>query len=694
MTSAATGAAADVPRERAHFKELLLAEHFKELPAPAAGEPPAGDTGYEQLMCIGYQPQLAQLNAVVHLKLSNGYSGDICTSGSTEYVKFFSSTDDGASWTELGITSFTAWDVSGPKPLEFDVTLPVDLAQTCCKDENIVLIRAILSWEVPPGSATEPVVWGNGLDAHVQVAPLTLGSFENLWECLKIPIELEAVGEIVNLEQVIEFGAANKLTPVALHELYKGTEVPQHRYLLSEVARLLADPLALSAAAKEPEFALVPGLEDEVDLKAVIDVLLDPQGDETYEQLGCVGLNPNSNTLVATINIKLPSGYSGNLCTGGSNEYVAFWADWGSGYEYVGTTSVNVHDIASIPADDLQYSAALPFAQALTRRQPCAEGPNIVPVRAVLSWATPPSDTDPYAVPVWGGHLETNVLITPGEPITGGGPDLESIGSMPLSLIDKGTGLATGQSLVTFIASACPFGGEVVFTGHVINPSGGVGGPGLQYRILISTDGGSTFTPMTEEFSVQTHNWLTEAYKTVSQKPDAEGWCNCGEDYSASVDVVGNILGHWWTVGNGQLWVAMEARQGTIPLGPVAPKWTLIQIDNTAPAPVEVKITSGGGSCGDFKPGDLIEGSYSASDNEDLNSVMIAVEMPMPGATLSQTTSLKTLTSESGGWKLQTLASTDPCGYTIRALAADNTIVDSEYVGWTGEGYTGFCLRK
>jgi hypothetical protein len=691
--AAATTGAADVPHKRAHFKELLLANHFKELPAPAPGTPPAGDTEYEQLMCVGYQPQLGQLNAVVHLKLSNGYSGDICTGGSTEYVKFFSSTDDGATWTELGITSFTAWDVSGPKPLEFDVTLPVDLARTCCKDENIVLIRAILSWEVPPGGATEPVVWGNGLDAHVQVAPLTLGSFADLWECLEIPIELETVGEIVNLEQIIEFGAATKLTPVQLHELYKGTDVPQHRYLLGEVAQLLADPVALGAAAKQPEFTLTPGLGDHVDLKAIIEALLDPQGDETYEQLGCVGFNPNTNTLVATIDIKLSSGYSGNLCSAGSSEYVAFWADWGSGYEYVGTTAVNVHDIASIPADHLHYSAALPFAQALTRRRPCTEGPNIVPVRAVLSWATPPSETDPYAVPVWGGHLETNVLITPGEPLTGAGPDLESIGSMPLSLIDTGTGLATGQSLVSFIASECPFGGEIVFTGHVINPSGGVGGTGLQYRILISTNGGSTFTPMTEEFSVQQHNWLTDAYKTVSQKPDAEGWCNCVEDYSASLAVDGNILGHWWTTGNGRLWVAMEARQGAVPLGPVSPTWTLIQLDNNAPTPVEVEITSGGGSCGDFKPGDLIEGSFSASDNEDLNGVTIAVEMPMPGAKLSQTTSFKTLTSQSGKWELQTLDSTDPCGYTIRALAADNTIVDSEYVGWTEDGYTGFCLR-
>ena len=81
--------------------------------------------------------------------------------------------------------------------------------------------------------------------------------------------------------------------------------------------------------------------------------MLDPQGDETYEQLGCLGLNTTTDTLVATVDVKLPDGYSGNLCTSGSQEYVAFWADWGSGWEYVGTTSVNVHDIASIPSGGL-----------------------------------------------------------------------------------------------------------------------------------------------------------------------------------------------------------------------------------------------------------------------------------------------------------------------------------------------------
>src|SRR5712664_2836339 len=375
---------AKLPRERVHFKELLLADHFKL--APAQGGPPSGNTTYERLVCIGYRPQLKRLDAVVQIKQSGGYSGGICTAGSKEYVRFFVSTDSGGSWTDLGLTSFTIWDVPGPKPLDFDVSIPVDLAAACCQDENLVLIRGILSWEVPPVGATGPIVWGNGLDVTVQVAPIALGTLADFLPCLPFPVELEPAGQVASLEQIVEFGPTPQLTPSQLYDLYQGTEVPQARYLLSQVTELLGDPGALSAAAHQPGSALIPTLADVADLGAILGIIIDPQGNETYEQLGCVGLNTGTDELAATIDVKKSAGYSGGLCTSGSREYVAFWADWGSGFEYAGTASVDVHDISMIPAGGLQYSVALPFPQALTRRKPCQEGPLTVTIRAVLSW--------------------------------------------------------------------------------------------------------------------------------------------------------------------------------------------------------------------------------------------------------------------------------------------------------------------
>jgi hypothetical protein len=677
---------AELPRERVHFKELLLTDHFKLAPAPTG--PPQGDTAFEQLVCIGYRPQLKRLDGVVRIKQSSGYSGGICTAGSQEYVRFFASTDNGANWTDLGLTSFTVWDVSGPKPLEFDVSIPVDLAAKCCKDTNLVLIRGILSWEVPPTDPAGPIVWGNGLDVTVQVAPFALGTLADLLLCLPVPIELESVSEVASLDQVVEFGPAPQLTPQQLHDLYKDTEVPQSRYLLSQVTELLADPAALSAAAHQPG----PVLGGHVDLGPIIGVIIDPQGNEFYEQLGCVGLNTVTDELAATIDVKQSSGYSGGLCTRGSQEYVAFWVNWGSGFEYTGTTSVNVHDISPMPAGGLQYSVGLPFPQALTRRRPCQNGPLVVTVRAVLSWNTPPSTTNPFAVPVWGGHLEAEVLIPPGQPVTGGGPVLESIGSMPLPTISDATGLADGVSLVPQIgvANACPFGGALEFTGHVINPATGLfGGAGMQYRILVSTNGGASSTPMTQPFYV----FLSTSPFPVLQTPDpVTGWVDYRE-LSGVVDVVGNILGSWPSSGDGQIWISMEARQGGVPVGTPTP-WKLVQLDNTAPAPVTVEITSGAGSCGDFTQGAVIDGTYAAADNENLRSVSIGVEPSMgPNVTPVKTVGSKTLVAESGTWSLQTDPTTEPCGYVIVVTAADNTIVNSGTVGFSAQAFTGFCLR-
>ena len=367
------------------------------------------------------------------------------------------------------------------------------------------------------GRCHDPVVWGNGLDAYVQVAPLDARHPRR---------DRGLPGRIPSSS------TSSPRSPTSIRSSSSGRPRRSRRCSCTSSTRTptfrstgtcsapwrSCSPIRSPSAPRshQPDLTFLPGLQGIADIGSIVGSILDPQGNETYEQLGCVGLNTTTSTLAATIDIKQSSGYSGSLCTSGSQEYVAFWADSGSGYEYVGTTSVNVHDLASIPAGGVQYSAALPFPQALTQRQPCTDGPDTVAIRAVLSWATPPSDTDPYAVPVWGGHLEATVLIPPGEPVVpGGGPDLESIGNMPIGLIDQGTGLATGQSLATFVASACPFGGVVNFSGHVINPSGGVGGTGLSYRILISTNGGVTSTPMTAPFYVETNNWITAVQTSV-----------------------------------------------------------------------------------------------------------------------------------------------------------------------------------
>jgi hypothetical protein len=697
---ARAGAAAkpEHPLERLHFKELMLANHFgtfaeSELKAQAVA---LGNTSYEQLMCLGYNPQKKRLDAVVHIKLDGGYNGDLCTPGSQEYVKFFASTDGGATWTNLGTTSFTVWDVPGVKPLEYDATLHVDLAEECCKEENLVLIRGILSWEVPPGGPNDPVVWGNALDVMIQVEPKQSGKLIDLFACLDLKVAFDEVVELVDAEQTIAFGVQKALSPVELHETYKATDVPPHRYLLSHVSELLAAPALLTEKLSQPDFKLFPGIE--VDISELIKYVIDPQGNETYEQIGCVGLNEYTSELVATIDVKLSSGYSGGLCTNGSREYVAFWVDWGGGWDYVGTTAVNVHDIKSMPKDGLEYSVALPFPQLYTHKRPCHDGPVEARVRAVLSWATPPSTTNPYAVPVWGGHAETHILLPPGDPITQGGPILQTIGRMDIDLpsIDV-NGLGQGAAaLGGFAVQDSPFGGQVTFSGKIMNRAMTQwGGSDIYYRIWIYD--GTSWHYMNTTFDVKAHVGLNPTAINHHQTPQSlpapfgDGWYKYWEDGFTTVDE--NALGYWQSTGNGQALIYMEAKDSLGWLGsPSPPSPKLIQLDNMQPFGT-IAITSGGGSCGDFKIGDTIVGSYTASDNENIGSVGFAVLPALGGGTFSHVPTTATITFQDGTWQLDTTGM-DPCGYVVRLDVNDRTNVDSRGNPWYWPAYTGFCLKK
>lgn len=706
-------APAKLPRERTHFKELLLANHFQALTGkePGAEAKAAGNTNFEELTCVGYQPDLKRLDATVNIKQDVGYSGGICSDGSQEYVKFFTSTDGGASWDEQGTVSFTAWDVDGPKPLEYAASLDVDLDEACCKTENLVLVRAILSWSVPPGGPDDPVVWGNSLDATIQVAPRKSGTLFELFECLDLKLWKEQLVPLVDPEQQVAFGTAKKLTPLELHEAYHGAEVPPHRYLFGHVQELLASPTTLVKQLASPTFELFPGLE-KIDFPDLVEPLLDPQGNETYEQIGCLGLNPRTTELVATIDVKLPSGYSGDLCTDGSQERVAFWVDWedGGGWQYAGTAAVTVHDIGSIPEDGLEYSASLPFPQLYAHRRPCGDGPVTARVRAVLSWQSPPSTSDPYAVPVWGGHRETTILVPPGDPVAGGGgPYLETIGGMDIVDIDA-AGLATGHSPTAgFDASEAPFGGKVLFSGHIFNRTAfEFGGPGIYYRVWISTDGGANWEFMKTSFTVTKHVYESSgatAWEHVTQTPQSlgapwgDGWYRCLEETAPGkhTTVSGNLLGEWRSTGDGEALIYVEAKDAVGSLGSPTPE-KLIKLDNTAPT-AEVAITSGGGSCGDFKVGDTITGTYSSSDNEALSRVRFLLEPPAPPAVFSLThvATATTPTTESGTWTLDTKVAAPglaPCGYVLRFDGFDRAIVNSRWVGHDGRAFVGFCLKE
>jgi hypothetical protein len=203
------------------------------------------------------------------------------------------------------------------------------------------------------------------------------------------------------------------LSAAELHKLYAGTSVPAHRYL----AALLNTAANSQAIALDPSKWLA-GIS-EINLSEVVEAWLNTNRNTAYEQLSSIGLDAYTSRLTGVLTVKQRSGYAGGPMTAGSREFVVFWADWGSGFQYEGTTSVAVHDFSSLPAAGLEYKVFLPV-DVLAHARPGSKGAKTVKVRAVLSWNTPPSTTDPCAPVVWGNSLDGVILIPPGINVSSG----------------------------------------------------------------------------------------------------------------------------------------------------------------------------------------------------------------------------------------------------------------------------------
>src|SRR5262249_43953468 len=138
------------------------------------------NTTYEELACVGLNPGGNMLEAVINIKQHGGYGTNACGAGTTEYVRFF--VEDSSGWHDLGLSTARVYDLAGPLPLTYAVAVDFTEAKKFCNVENIVRVRAILSWEWAPtaGNPNFIPVWGNVINASVQVAP---------WQWFQVPLK-------------------------------------------------------------------------------------------------------------------------------------------------------------------------------------------------------------------------------------------------------------------------------------------------------------------------------------------------------------------------------------------------------------------------------------------------------------------------------------------------------------------------
>lgn len=710
----------DVPKERLHFRALLVGNpnYFGNL-EPSAFAPVlaiTGNTTYEEIKCVGFHPQANRLDGVVFLKQPYGYGGDVCSAGTQEYVRFYLSFDNGATWVDQGLTSFTASNVpssvTGGRRLEHAVSLQASPPRKWCTVPNVILARAILSWNaVPPANTpTHQPVWGNVHDTHIQVDPTWFLKWLDLIKLSDIKLT-PVLAQSLDLEQMVTAAPKKALAVTELQELYKDQGVEPHRYAMAEIKKLVKTP-ELTAALLHP-FYTIPASKLGFSLSDVIGKLLVTDGSTVYEELDCIGLKSSgfSDDLVGVLRIKRRNGYSGGPCTQGSREYVTFWGDFNNNGTFetcLGTASVQVYDL-EVPPEGLEYSISLPVNLNPYRR-PCGEGPRVVPIRAILSWNEVPSCGNPNWVPTWGNREETLILVPPGEPITAGDyrPFLYDISGAAVCSIDQATGLAAGDR---------PFGGTLCITGEIPGALDLFTPNTLEYKITAVQ--GLTIIPVVTPFSITVEQGTgpgTAISYTIAQNAGPDGYFTYREHGTPAggawrrVSSPNRLLAYWNTLGLTGTWtIQIQARV----VGTVAPIYsagtTLCLLDGTTRTSVAVTLdqqppvaevvitgyTDAGGfhpgmPCDDFTKGVTINGTFDITDNMGVGSYSLILE---PNGVVSIVVdSGSTATHVYGTWSVAT-GGLPPCGYVVRLDAYDRAIVNCG-TSWHDFATVGFCLRN
>jgi hypothetical protein len=715
-----------------YFGNLTELGILDSLPKPIVKK--IGDTSFEELTCLGFNPDTDILTAIVRIKKGSGYSGGPCTDGSQEFVRFYLDYGDG-SWVDHGVASFAIHDLGFRDDLCYAASIKVAPKRRTCCDAKPVLpkVRAILSWDdLPPANLPNwPPVWGNVLERDIQVEPrhALICAIEHLLDKAgTVAIDPDLIKQ---LKLVAEETPAPK--PIAATaELAKAVDKGAGEL---HVLRTLFPVLGKAATAKDSLAALksVSALKAlKIDLSKFDDFVLKPKFDTTYEELRCVGYDRNLDQLHGIVRIKRSSGYSGDLCKAGSREYIAFYLDFGdgAGWQYQGTTWVTVHDVAAIPKNGLWYQASLPVNLDEHRKKWCQTGR--AKIRGILSWSTKPVPNDPDHVAHWGDWEDCWIEIKPLPKGVDQGEMtavLEAIGSMPVDRID-GAGYAEGWSVgATFKADDSPFGGVIKISGVIAFPTSS----NLEYRVMIKAPSDASPQPWTKSFKVDvtTVNGGSVSHSNPTQTATG-GWFDyipqAGPPFKS---VAEDLLARFTATEEGLHTVYVQVREvGSTTILATSFVEAFI-VDNSRPQ-VDIEITSGTGNCGKFGVGDVISGTFSMTDKHahslsisvtpgpEADGGTIRIDSAAPAgamaafpvtetaATIANPTGAdptKTVVSMSyaaaeittagvtaGTWTLET-AGMLPCGYNIRIRGVDRTIVNSGWVGWEAWDIEGFCVE-
>lgn len=702
------GDSAKIEVTRTRFRSLIGANPNYFGNAQASGftlvKKIASNTTYEEVTSVGYNPHIKRLFATLDVKKSFGYSGDLCDDGSTEYVRFF--VDFGSGWVDAGVVATDVHDIPGGKdcanktqhPLTYSLELPYSPARKWCTSPQLPQVRAILSWNVEPpaGNANWTPVYGNVIDCAIQIDKSWWFKhfLDDLVAEVKIPIDLlESVlptlppelPEIPDLPEPPFPGpdpspltAAKALSLAELMETYSTPTRGKARKLTVEPSRFAFAELQAITASPGLDISNISAVKaildaGKIDISDLVLEIEDTTGNISYEELVDIGLDYNREKLDATYHVKKSTGFSGGLCTTGSTEYVAFWADWNDTceWEYLDTVEVKAYDFERLPDGGLCYTASLPVD--LTDIKEKCEDPKVARVRAVLSWNAPPSTTNPDLVPTWGNRLDAHVLVPRLEGAPGQLTIVGGVATFYISDVDgltvPGAKFVDSGNDVDSLGRSCPFGGLIIVRGPAVD--------GKRYRIQVIDSGGASQT-LTEKI------WVTPKIGPGDyHHGTVDGWF----DYLDYDDNFEQVLGYYRSSGDGLVTIQLEIE------GDGVVDSQIVQLDNTWPD-VAISITAPGGDCDLMAPGVLLEGLVEAEDLY-MGSWSVVIDGgpggfgPVPVTTGGS----GTISTPAGGsvWTFDTTGLVQ-CGYVVRVTATDRAIVGSGPSHHKRSTDVGFCI--
>jgi len=636
-----------------------------------------GKTTYEQLTCVGYNPDTQNMEATFSIKGPSGFSGNLCSSGSSEYIRFYLDFHDGEGFIDQGIVAANVHDIPNAKdctnrsifPLTYVATLKKKTPKIAlCNSPILPTLRAILSWnQIPPEDTPNWMpVWGNIKECDVQLKPSWL-----LFP-IELPIDLSkyldlaisnpnlSSKEICEISEVDldELAPKKKVPELAeIAKISRKLKIPPSRFAFKSALKMIKYPtseitLMETAILKEAKINVPKLIKDISNLK-LIDT---SKANVNYEELECIGLDYNLEQLVATLKIKKKYGFIGDLCDKGSKEYISFWIDWDNScsWNYLDTVELEVHDI-QMQGDCLCYSVTLPLDTKFHKK--LCNNPNIVRIRSVLSWNTPPSTTDPNKLEYYGNRVDAHIQIKPGIELKPGDviPLFNIIGGIDVAHVNNATGLTKPDSFFAFngldVPTDAPFAGVIVLNGPSF--------PGYRYKVKVTNLGDGTYTYADKPFKVVGSLPHAPWVQYTTQTKDAAGYFHF-LDYEKNTL---NVLTRFSPGTNEKFKVELEV--DTIP--GVFTK--VIQMDNKIPD-IKIKVNDGG-DCTYYTKGDIITGHYYVYDKHIRNWSFASTW----GGGAAGTSN--TLALPGNSFSIGTNANSYPCG-SVTLIARDKTIVNSQ----------------